>query len=151
MAHDGTTANTLGLRHDTGGLLRGYVRGNNQTLHSYTNNDEQLINQTHVACVGFKQNETYITAGGLTATGAVNGIPLNLDTLRIGSLLNGTSYIQGHIQQVSIGNKYMPPRQVMNNMYQAHDIVVGRRDNPWHQVILCPKKAGMKVANVNFT
>lgn len=125
VAHDGSTANTIGLRLDSSGHdLVAYVRAASVNQFTLSNDDLHVAGCTHGAGITWNASESLIVSGGRTADGAVSSLPSGITRLDLGSRNSGTSPLYGHIQMLEIGCDYLDAKSLGAKFLKRSDIVL---------------------------
>lgn len=125
VIHDGSSANTIGLRMDAStNVLRGYMRSNSTSQFTLANSDVHIANICHTSGTMWNNTNTSILSGGSKATGTITALPTNLNRLEIGARNGGSSAIHGHIQEIEIGKTDLSINTLGQKLQKPSDIII---------------------------
>ncbi len=123
VLHDGSTANTIGLRlSNTTFDLLAYVRVASSSIFTSSNNDIHVAPAMHGAAITWKADEAMTLSGGMPKlSSAISNAPSGLTRLEIGARNGGTSPLQGHVQYIDIGHGYMDAKMLGGKLMRQTD------------------------------
>jgi hypothetical protein len=125
VIHDGTTANSIGLRKDqTNQDLRAYVRAASTITFATANGDKHQAGLTNAAGITWDATSAIAISGGKQITSALSAPTTSVTTLDIGARNGGASPVCGYIQSVEIGHGKLTALQLGAKMQQTNDLAV---------------------------
>jgi hypothetical protein len=125
VAHDGSSANTIGLRLDaTDHDLVAYMRAASATAFSGSNDDFHVTASTHGAGLTWKSDGAMILSGGLATTTSYASAPSGITRIDLGARNGGASPLYGHIQMMEIGIEYLDARALGTKIQKKNDVIL---------------------------
>ncbi len=126
VAHNGTTAETIGFRIGNDHDMRGYVRSLSVNKHSVDNNDEAPLpgDYLHSASIIWKSGEAHIISSSVRNTQSYSGDPSGLMCIDLGSSISGSNSLFGHITRIEISSYFPADLNVGAALSKDFDYVI---------------------------
>lgn len=125
VLHDGSTANTIGLRIDSSThVLRGYMRADSSSQFTAANQEKHLPYICHVTGARWNSSETAILSGGSLNETLITALPNGINRLEIGARNGGSSPMHGHVQEIEIGSKNLSNNALGRKLQKSSDIII---------------------------
>lgn len=103
-AHDGSTANMLGLRIKASDfMLQANVRAGGVSKHAGSNGIRHTAGVPATAGLSWASGESLLLGGGKAGSATYSGDPSGLTTLHIGARSGGSEGFWGHVSAIEIG------------------------------------------------
>jgi len=125
VAHDGSSSDTVGMRVDSNGNLRGFVRAGSVNQHSSPNSDVQIVEQTQVAGFAWKSGEAYVLSGAMKDERTYSGDPAGMNELHFAARNGNNDASNLTVYDAEVGAVYQDPYSLSALMYEPDDILVG--------------------------
>lgn len=125
VLHDGSTANTIGLRlsatdHD----LLAYVRAASANVFTSSNDDLHVAGTMHGAGITWNATDALTLSGAIPKPSALSALPTGLTRLEIGARNGGASPLYGHISMIEIGHGYLDAHGLGAKFHLTSDIAL---------------------------
>lgn len=125
VLHDGTAANTIGLRQSsTDHDLLAYIRSSSANLFNTSNDDTHVAGMMNGGGITWKADEAMIMSGGRTRVSSLTGLPPGITRLEIGARNGGAAPLQGHIPMMEVGHGYLDPHGLGAKFQDTSDIAI---------------------------
>lgn len=125
VLHDGSTANTMGLRLDASDHdVRAYVRAASVNVFTLSNDDTHTAPGLHAAGITWSAADITVLSGGKAVQIVPGALPSGLNRLEIGARNGGASPLYGHIQSIEIGKTPLSTKALGAKLQKNSDIVL---------------------------
>lgn len=125
VLHDGSTANTIGLRMSLSNFdVLGYLRASSANIFTTANGDIHVAPAMHGAATTWKSDASYTLSGGMVKTSTLAAFPTGITRLEIGARNGGTGPLQGHIQMVEVGHGYLDVKSLGGILMKRTDVAL---------------------------